>query len=185
MDFYSIFKLLHVLCAIAWVGGGLTLLVASILASAAKSTEGMFAGLDIMNRLGKTWFIPVSFLTVIFGAVTATFGGMWAELWVILGLAGFASTFFTGLLLLEPQGRRIAALMAAGDTDGALAAGKRLLTIGKFDYTVMLLVIADMVLKPGFGDVAIWGAMAVVMIAGAAVFLGPLAARTPAAPASA
>ena len=117
--------------------------------------------------------------------MTATFGGMWAELWVILGLAGFASTFLTGLLLIEPQGRKIAALMEAGDRDGALAAGQRLLTIGKFDYTVMLLVIVDMVLKPGFGDVGILAAMAVVVIAGAAVFLGPLAMRAPAAAAAA
>jgi len=185
MDFYSIFKLLHVLCAIAWVGGGLTLLTASILATRAGSNDGLFAGLDIMNRLGKTWFIPASFLTVVFGAITATFGGMWGQLWVILGLVGFASTFLTGLLMLEPEGRKIGAMLEAGRPDDAAVAGKRLLTIGKFDYTVMLMVIVDMVLKPGFGDVAIWGAMAIIVLAGAVVFLGPLATRTPAAPASA
>ena len=77
MDFYSIFKLLHVLCALAWVGGGMTLLAASIMATRANNDAGLFAGLDIMNRLGKTWFIPSSLLTVVFGAITATYGGMW------------------------------------------------------------------------------------------------------------
>lgn len=181
MDFYTIFKLLHVLCALAWVGGGMTLLVASLLASRANNDAGLMAGLDLMNRLGKTWFVPASLLTVVFGAVVATLGGMWGELWVILGLAGFASTFLTGLLLLEPEGRRIGALVEAGDMDGAVAGGRRLMTVGKFDYTVMLMVIVDMVVKPGPGDVAVLGVMAVAVIAGAVVFLGPILARTPAA----
>jgi len=95
MDFYSIFKLLHVLCAIAWVGGGLTLLVASMLASRAAQPTTLFGILDMMNQLGKTWFIPASLLTVIFGAVATTFGGLWGDMWVILGLLGFLNTFLS------------------------------------------------------------------------------------------
>lgn len=185
MDLYTTFKLLHVLCALAWVGGGFTLLFSSILASRARDTQALLSGLDTMNRLGKTWFIPASLLTVVFGAVTATFGGMWTQLWVILGLAGFGSTFLTGLLLIEPTGRRIAAMLETGNTEAALAAGRRLLTIGKFDYIVMLMVIVDMVLKPGLSDVVVLAAMAVAVAVGAALFLGPLFGRAPAAPASA
>ena len=185
MDFYTIFKFLHVLCALAWVGGGMTLLAASIMATRAKNDAGLFSGLDIMNRLGKTWFIPASFLTVVFGAITATFGGMWGQLWVVLGLAGFASTFLTGLLLLEPEGRKIGALIEKGEMVDAVAAGKRLLNIGKFDYSVMLVVIIDMVMKPGLADVVVLAVMAAIVAGGAIVFLGPVLARTPAAPASA
>lgn len=184
MDVYTVFKFLHVLCALAWVGGGMTLLAASIMATRSKDDRGLFAGLDIMNRLGKTWFIPTSFLTVVFGAITATVGGMWGDLWVILGLVGFASTFLTGMLLLEPEGRKIGALIDKGEMVDAVAAGKRLLTIGKFDYTVMLMVIVDMVLKPGWTDFAVLAGMAVIVALGAAVFLGPVLVRTPAAPAS-
>ena len=185
MDFYTIFKFLHVLCALAWVGGGLTLLAASIMAMQAKNDAGLFAGLDVMNRLGKTWFVPASLLTVVFGAITATFGGMWGQLWVILGLAGFASTFLTGILLLEPQGRKIGALIEAGQMVDAVAAGKRLMNISKFDYSIMLAVIIDMVMKPGLTDIAVLAVMAAIVAGGAIVFLGPVLARTPAAPASA
>ncbi len=185
MDFYTIFKFLHVLCALAWVGGGLTLLAAGIMAARTSDNATMFGVLGVMNKLGKSWFVPASFLTVVFGAITATFGGMWGDLWVLLGLAGFASTFFTGLLLLEPTGRKIGALLEAGETDAALAAGRRVMNIGKFDYTVMLMVIVDMVLKPGFTDFVTIAVMAVAVIAGAIVFLGPLFGRAPAAPAAA
>jgi hypothetical protein len=185
MDLYTITKFLHVLCALAWVGGGLTLLASSLLASRAKDSAALLAGLAIMNRLGKTWFVPASLLTVVFGIATASFGMLWGELWVSLGLAGFASTFLTGLLLLEPTGRKIGALVAEGRIEDGLAQGARLMTISKFDYTVMLMVIVDMVLKPGFGDLPVLAIMGAAVIAGAVLFLGPLLGRTPAASASA
>jgi hypothetical protein len=103
MDLYTIFKFLHVVTAIAWVGGGLTLLAANIIGVKVEGESAAFKVLDVMNLLGKTWFVPASFLTVIFGAIAATLGGMWGDLWVILGLAGFASTFFTGLLMSQPD----------------------------------------------------------------------------------
>ena len=40
--------------------------------------------------------------------------GPWAfdQLWVLLGLAGFAATFLTGLLVIKPESERIAADLA-------------------------------------------------------------------------
>lgn len=179
MDIYSIFKFLHVICAIAWVGGGLTLLANSILSVRAKGEVETLKSLDTMNNLGKSWFIPSSLLTVVFGAITAVLGGSFFDLWVLLGLAGFASTFFTGLLILEPLGRRISEVLAAGRTEEALEQGKRLMQIAKFDYTVMIVVIADMVLKPYWTDLPTIIVFALAIGAGAYFFLygGKLPAR--------
>lgn len=169
---YTFFKLLHVITAIAWVGGGATLLVANIYATRAQGTEGALKVLDIMNLMGKTWFVPASFLTVIFGAIATTIGSAWGELWIIIGLAGFASTFFTGLLMIEPQGRRIGAAMAEGRVEDAKAAGDRLTQVARFDYTVMLVVIIDMVVKPDWTDFITIAMMAAIIAAGAVAFLG-------------
>jgi hypothetical protein len=49
----------------------------------------------------------------------------------------------------------------------------------------MLVVIIDMVMKPGLADVVVLAVMAAIVAGGAIVFLGPVLARTPAAPASA
>ncbi len=180
MDLYTVFKFLHVLTALAWVGGGLALIAGQALAERAEGEAALFKILDLMNVLGKTWFVPTSFLTVIFGAIAATFGGMWGQFWVILGLAGFASTFFTGLLIIEPTGRKLGALVAEGRTDEAIAQGRQLMRISRFDYTVMLVVIFDMVFKPGWTDFLAIAVMALVVAAGAVVFLG-LGRRQPAA----
>lgn len=171
MDIYSIFKFLHVICAIAWVGGGLTLLANSIIAIRANGEMATLKSLGTMNNLGKTWFVPASMLTLVFGVITTVLGGMWLSFWVLLGLAGFASTFFTGLLFIEPTGRKIAELMAAGRDEEALEQGKKLLRISKFDYTVMLVVVADMVLKPYWTDLPTIIVFALALGAGAYFFL--------------
>jgi len=171
IDFYFVSKLLHVVCAIAWVGGGMTLLANSIFTIADKGETEVLRTLDVMNGLAKRWFIPASMLTLIFGAITATFGGMWTDLWVLLGLAGFASTFITGIAVFEPLGKQIEELVAANQLDAALVKGRTLLRIAKFDYTVMLVVIADMVLKPYWSDLIILALFAAILAAGAFFFL--------------
>ena len=173
MDFYTLFKFLHVLTAIAWVGGGMTLLVSSIVTMRSQGDEAVLRSLDTMNGLGKIWFIPASLLTVIFGAVATTFGGLWGDMWVILGLLGFLNTFLTGLLFIEPKGKQIAALIEAGNTQQAIAEGRKLLSVAKFDYTVMLLIVADMVLKPMWSDFIIIAIFAIVLIAGFVTFMLP------------
>lgn len=177
MDFYTIFKFLHVLTAIAWVGGGLTLLASNIIQIRTQGEAAVLQSLDTMNGLGKLWFVPASLLTVVFGAITTTFGGLWGEAWVVLGLAGFGWTFFTGLMFIEPRGRAIAGMVKAGRQAEAIAAGRKLLAIAKFDYTVMLLVIADMVLKPVWTDFVALAVFAVVIVAGLVVFLLPALRR--------
>ena len=173
MDFYTIFKFLHVLTVVAWVGGGLTMLMQSVFSIKDKGELETIRSLNAIASMGKRWFIPASLLTVLFGAATTWFGSLWSELWVILGLVGFASTFITGLLVFEPRSKAMAAAMQAGDEVEALRQGRALLRASKFDYTVMFLVVADMVLKPGYSDFVLLGLMVFILAAGAVLFLLP------------
>jgi hypothetical protein len=151
----------------------MTLLASSLFTMRAKGDVAVLHGLETMNGLGKVWFIPASLLTLVFGAIATTLGGMWGDLWVLLGLAGFASTFLTGLLIIEPRGRQVAAMLEAGRTDEAVAAGRKLLDVAKFDYTVMLVIVADMVLKPHWGELLTIGVFAAAVVAGLVLFLLP------------
>lgn len=184
MDFYTIFKFLHVLTAIAWVGGGLTLLASNIFSIRSKGEAAVLNSLETMNGLGKLWFVPASLLTVIFGAVATTLGGLWGDFWVILGLAGFGWTFLTGLLFIEPRGLQIAKMLEAGCQAEAIAAGRKLLSIAKFDYTVMVIIVADMVLKPVWTDLLTIGVFAAIIAVGLVVFLLPALRAEPEATAA-
>ena len=62
---------------------------------------------------------------------------------------------------------------ASGVTPGIVAISREILTIAKFDAVLLFTVVADMVLKPGFGAWAILAVMAVVIVVAAALWLTP------------
>lgn len=108
MDIYTIFKFLHVAAAIAWVGGGVTLFAMGIFAERARDDAEMMRVLGSVGVMAMRWFMPSSLLTLVFGIVAAFAGGLWGELWVILGLVGFAATFVTGHFVLSRRWKRAA-----------------------------------------------------------------------------
>jgi uncharacterized membrane protein len=171
MDFYSIFKFLHVVAAMAWVGGGVTIFAMAIFAERAKDDAEMMRIMGSVGMMAMRWFMPSSLLTLIFGFVMTFLGGLWTELWVLLGLVGFAATFCTGHFVLRIKAMEAGKLMQEGRVAEAAVVGKRLLQVSKFDYTMLFLVVADMVFKPHWTDYVTLGAFATVLVAAAYLFL--------------
>ena len=70
--------------------------------------------------------------------------------WVIIGLVGYATTFTTGIAILSPRAKRVAELLetkgaAAAETQAAI---RQILLIARADVGVLLIVVADMLMKP-------------------------------------
>nr|WP_292418242.1 DUF2269 family protein [Mesorhizobium sp.] len=173
MDWYSIVKFLHVVSAILWVGGGFVLFLLGMLAERAGNTGDKLQAMRASGELGGRFFAPMSMLTLIFGLVMCGFWVGFSDLWIIIGLAGYATTFSIGMLVFKPTGERMGAMVAReGVTPAVLAIGQRMMSWARFDYAVMLVIIADMVLKPTLHDIGILVGMAVVVAAGAALALG-------------
>jgi hypothetical protein len=108
--------------------------------------------------------------------------GPWAfdQLWVLLGLAGYAVTFLTGFLMIRPESERIGADLARDGMTPAVAAQiGRLFTRMRIDYTVIGLVVADMTLKPTGDDLLTLLLMAAALAIVVALVLR--SERTPAA----
>ena len=173
MNWYDIFKFLHVASAVCWVGGGVILMYLGARAGRANDTDAQMTVIKQTASLAQGWFMPAALSTVIFGLIVATLGNLWSNAWVILGLVGFAATFVTGNFLIRPTADAIAKAEGEGRRDLAVAQGKKLLGIAKFDYVMLFTVIADMVLKPQWSDVVLLAIMAVVLVIGAVLFLLP------------
>lgn len=165
MDFYSIFKFLHVLAAMAWFGGGAIMLFMAILALSKDDEAAMMNVAGRMGGLGMTWFVPAAGLTLLFGAVVATIGGLWGDAWVVLGLVGAIASFVGGHFVLRPMGENAGKLMSEGRVAEAAVYGRQLVRFAQFDYCNIIAIIALMVLKPGWSDplalAVIYGALAV------------------------
>ncbi|WP_137932957.1 DUF2269 family protein [Mesorhizobium comanense] len=173
MDWYSIVKFLHVATAILWVGGGFVLFLLGVLAQRAGNVEEKLQAMRASGQLGGRFFAPMSMLTLVFGLIMC---GLWigfSDLWIVIGLVGYATTFSIGMFIFKPTGERMGAMIARdGVTPAVLEIGERMMRAARLDYAVMLVIVADMVLKPTVDDIGILAAMVLVVMIGAMMAFG-------------
>jgi uncharacterized membrane protein len=170
MTWYEFLLFVHISAVVIWVGAGFLLVVLAIRADRTDDEAQIKRILDDNTWLATHLFIPAS-LTVLLGGILLTIDGPWdfSQLWIVIGLCGYAATFLTGVTILRPRGDRIAAMV---ENDGgrlspvALAETRRLLALARIDYVVLFLVIADMAIKPTGDDVGILVVMAAIFTAG-------------------
>jgi len=150
-DWYALFKLVHVVGAVIWVGGGLTLTILAMRAERSSDPGEMATIARQAAFTGERVFAPVGLIVFLMGiAMVINLHWGWGTTWIVIGLVGYAITFLTGLLVLGPQAKRIGQLIESKGADAAetQAAIQRILLLARIDMGVLLLVVADMVLKP-------------------------------------
>lgn len=175
MDWYLFTKFLHVTFAVIWVGGAAVMMMLGAHAARQRDDADLVAVVLKVAFLGGRVFMPAGLLTLASGAVTVWLGRGWEELWVILGLAGFALTFLLGAAVLKPRSEKIeAAHRASGVTPDLVRQCREILQIAKFDTVLLFAIIADMVLKPTAEDYLMLGIIALAIIAAAILFLMPM-----------
>jgi uncharacterized membrane protein len=171
MTRYEILLFLHISAAIIWIGAGFLLNVQGARADMRGDQEGIRRVLEDAGAFANILFIPASLAAFVTGLLLVL-DGPWSfdQLWIVLGLAGFAATFATGLFVLKPRSEKLAALVErdGGLSPEALAAARQLMFLGRTDYIVLFLVVADMTLKPTKDDVGTLVAMAAILVAGVA-----------------
>ena len=181
MSYYDVLLFVHIAAAVVWIGGGVGLVLLANRFSRARETAALKSLLDQTTWLSTYVFIPAS-LVVLLAGILLVIEGPWSfgQLWVVLGLLGFAATFLTGLLILKPRADAIGSIMQrdGGMSDEAAEKTRQFFLITRIDYAVLFMVIADMVLKPSADDVWTLVAMAVVILVVAALVVR--AVRAPA-----
>lgn len=175
MDWYSIFKFLHVGSAVIWIGGAFIMVMLGVKADRAKADAEMVGVVRQVAWAAERIYVPASVATLVFGLITTWIGGLWATLWVGLGLLGVAATIALGVVVLTPRAKKVeAGYTSGGVTTDVVATCREILTIAKFDLVLLFTVIADMVLKPSLGDWLTLLLMVAVIAAAAAIWLRPI-----------
>jgi uncharacterized membrane protein len=148
---FAVFKLIHVSVAVFWVGGGLTLTALALWAQTKNDPEEMATIARQAAFVGEKLFAPAGLVVLAMGITMVINDHIgFGTTWVIIGLVGYAATFTTGIAFLAPRAKRVAVLL---DTKGAAAAEtqaaiREILLIARIDVGVLLIVVADMLLKP-------------------------------------
>ncbi|HKT44150.1 MAG TPA: DUF2269 family protein [Gaiellaceae bacterium] len=148
---YALFRVVHVVVAVFWVGGGLLLTVLGLKAEMSDDPNEIVTLARWAAFVGEKLFAPAGGIVLLAGiAMMINTDWGWGKFWVVVGLIGYAATMVTGMAFLSPQAKRIAALSESKGTTApeTLAAIRKILLIARFDVAVLLLVVADMVTKP-------------------------------------
>ena len=150
-DWYAIFRVVHVVLAVFWVGGGLTLTILGLRAERLDDPVEMATLARQAAFVGEKLFAPTGLVVLLMGIALVINGHLgWDHFWVIAALVGYAATFVTGIAVLSPLAKKVDVLLTEKGPEApeTVAAIQKILLVARVDTAVLLLVVADMVTKP-------------------------------------
>lgn len=165
MDSYILLKFVHVIAAVIWVGGGLCFTILTVLAG--RDGRRLLSVLDTGAAFGAV-AVPSSLIVLLSGGALVWLGAWGMAPWVAVALAATLVSFVIGALFLGPGFGRIAELRAKGDLAGALDIAERLAWPARGEQALLILVVCLMVTKPGWAEMPVIAALALVLFAGVA-----------------
>lgn len=152
MDLYETLKSIHVLAAVIWVGGAVTVQVLASMAQRAGDPARMAVFAKDAELVGMRVFMPAS-LVVLAAGIWAVIEGSWSwgDVWILWGLAGVAFSAIVGSTFLGPESGRIGALIGErGPSDPEVQRRlSRIFLVSRIEMTILLTVVLVMVIKPG------------------------------------
>jgi len=148
---YQIYLAVHVVAAVIWVGGDVTLTTLGIVFERRQEGEVLAALGRMGTWIGTRVYTPILFIVIAFGIATMheTHYG-YNHFWVIFGLIGWAVATCLGIGFVGPELGRIdqAARTHGPQSPEVMARVKRLFMIFRFDTALLILIVLDMAAKP-------------------------------------
>jgi len=151
-DIYTWFKAFHVLAAAIWVGSNLAFQALAIRARRVghERTQIIVSEAEWYgNRFNLT-----SSLVIILTAIAMLLNRdiSLGDAWVSIALAGWIITFLQGAAFLGPQIKKLDQMMT--EDGGAITARSqplvdRIFLVSRIELVILIIVVFDMVLKPG------------------------------------
>jgi uncharacterized membrane protein len=153
MTLYEVLLFVHIVAAIVWVGGAA--LINVLTTRAARSDDAHYAAVITreVGLVGQRVIAPSTLVLLGMGLWIVGVSEAWTigQLWIILALVGFGLTFLAGILFFGPEAARIATGIeerGPGDPDVARRI-RRITSLSRLDLLLLVLIVADMVFKPG------------------------------------
>jgi uncharacterized membrane protein len=148
---YTVYKALHVVAILVWVGGDVTLTTLGIVFERRRDS-GALAELGKMGAwVGTRVYTPALFAAFAFGVALIEKGDLgWDSFWIDFALAGWVVATLVGVGFVGPELGRIdrAAQQFGPESPEVGRRVKRLFTIFRFDTALLVLIAIDMTAKP-------------------------------------
>jgi uncharacterized membrane protein len=171
MDTYEILLFVHIASVAFWLGGELLVEILVFRAGLQRDAAAVRRLFDELNALDRI-FLPATLLVLATGVLMTVDRWSFGNLWIVLGLSGFAFIYLYGFLYLQPQINHVRATIEREGGFGAQAQAlvHRFFTLWRLETVVLFLLVFDMTVKPTGGDVGTLVLMAAVFV-GAFLYL--------------
>ena len=153
LDSVLVWKALHVIAAVIWVGGDVTLTTLGIVFERRRDGEALAQLGKLGAWIGVHVYTPALFAVIGFGvALMDKYGYPWDTFWVVFGLVGWSIAALVGVGFVGPELGRIdrAAQQFGPESPEVGRRVARLFTIFRFDTALLILIVLDMTAKPSF-----------------------------------
>ena len=150
---YDIYLGIHILAAVIWVGGDITLTTLGIVFERRSEGETLSALGRMGAWIGTRVYTPALFITLAFGIALMVEGDLdWGQFWVLFGLVGWVIAAVIGVGFVGPELGRIDEAARTHGPDSAEVARRvrRLFMIFRFDTALLILIVLNMAAKPSF-----------------------------------
>ena len=153
MDLYLLFVYIHILAAIAWVGGSLAINVLGTRVGRSSDPAELPKLGHHIEWLGLRYFLPISLLTFVAGFILVTQRWSFSQAWISAAMLLWLVSVLLGALYIGPRSKKVAEMF---ETQGATApsaraASARLFMVARIDLLIFLVIVGLMVWKPGAG----------------------------------
>lgn len=152
MTAYQWLLALHILFAVIWVGGVTTMQLLAVRGQHARDPDRMANLAGEIEWVGLHVYLPASVLALISGIALVLNGHWgWAHFWILFGLFGILFSAIVGSTFLGPEAGRIKTLMQEQGPGAPVVQTRmaRIFLVSRIELAILLLVVADMALKPG------------------------------------
>ncbi|HEU4488346.1 MAG TPA: DUF2269 family protein [Actinomycetota bacterium] len=152
MSLYTVLLFVHILGAIVWVGGSVSLQVLGMRVRSSSDPQRMAALAHDAEWMGIRLYMPASALVLLAG-IALVISGSWSfgQLWILLGLAAFAFSFIMGATMVGPTAKKLGTRIASHGPDDSEAQAliQRIFLLSRIELAVLIFIVFDMATKPG------------------------------------
>ena len=149
MNWYGWLKVVHVLSAIVWIGGGAALMVVLLRLTQSRDRATLKAFVPQVSRYMGSIGGPSSGILLLTGIAMVLVAHMtFKSLWISLGILGVIALGAFGGLVMAKRVVALEQAVATGDDTSLAAAGSKVRQGAIIVLSIMAAVVVIMVLKP-------------------------------------
>ncbi|MGL4610199.1 MAG: DUF2269 family protein [Trueperaceae bacterium] len=135
LTLYTLFKYIHIVAAIIWIGGVVTLSIFNVRIACLSNLQALQVLVKEGNVYGRMIVGPAAALTLVAGIITATrMGVSFNSLWIIWGFVAIFLSFIWGATLTRMTTNQLAHLMTTAPNSQQInVAQNRLIFLNSLD----------------------------------------------------